>query len=128
MLVFSPVLIFISSLVSLLENGSCFYLLRPLSWTACTYFDEGGATDSEHMETDTKAFKCLPLHDLGRSDSESDILSHDISVPMWRYPGQVSLARILLNFSADRMLLVLHITLVLVSYLYTNIKAARFLN
>jgi len=40
----------------------------------------------------------------------------------------VSLARILLNFGADRMLLVLHITLVLVSYLYTNIKAARFLN
>jgi len=45
----SPIPPFISSLVSLLEHGAFFYILRSLYWPVCAYFREGGGSDSEHI-------------------------------------------------------------------------------
>jgi hypothetical protein len=87
----SPAPTFITSLVSLLKHGTIFHLLRSFSRAVCAYLDKGGASDSEHMETDTKSCKYLCLYDLDGSGSESDILYRDVSIPMSGYPAEVSL-------------------------------------
>jgi hypothetical protein len=54
------------------------------------------------METDTKSDKHLPLHDLDRNDSESDILYYDILIPMWSHPLEVSLIYVSLSLALIR--------------------------
>ena len=95
---------FISPLILILKYGSFFYLLRSLHWTVPAYFDKGGRTDSEHMETNTESCKCLSLHDLDRNDSESDFLQHYLSISLWGYPAEVSLARMLSISAAGQTL------------------------
>jgi hypothetical protein len=88
----SPVLAQIhTSLLSLLSHGTLFHLLRSLCRSLCVHFVQGGATDSEHMETHTKPEERLPLHDLDRSDSESDLLFDMLPIPMRGHPVEVSL-------------------------------------
>jgi len=85
----SPISPSLSSVSPILRHGAFFYLLWFLWGTICAHFDKGCGADSEHMETDTKSNKHLPLHDLDRNDSESDILSYDIFIFMWSHPLEV---------------------------------------
>jgi hypothetical protein len=98
----SPVSPLLSSLSPILRHGTFFYLLWFLWGTICAHIDKGCGADSEHMETNTKSDKYLPLYDLDRNDSESDILYYDIFIPMWSHPLEVSLIYVSLNLALIR--------------------------